>query len=144
MRYFRFLRRFSAVTAYTAVTFVATRVTTLFPQSGNTVATQHCTLHWLLSRLKMPFNGRVSGSSGNTFKNLSESNEYSHSYDLPDEFDHEDYDEWWEHREQDFEDCEEWWDGPVYNRRGKCWEEEAVDEAIEEEQNGGSIGDIPF
>lgn len=97
-----------------------------------------------ISRTKIPIYRSSKCSSSNTFQNLSESNEYSHSYDLPDEFDHEDYDEWWEHREQDLEDCEEWWDGPVYNRRGKCWEEEAVDEAIEEERNSGTIGDIPF
>lgn len=144
MRKFKFLQRFSAYTAYTAATFVASQVATLFSQSGSTVATLYATLHSRLFPSKIPINGASSGSSGSTFKNSSQELEISvPSWMQGDEFDHEDYDEWWEeHGDDDEETIEEFWDGAVYNQRSS-WNKRAVDEAIEEENNG-TLRDIPL
>lgn len=140
----RVLAQKCAYTVATAATKGGNTVATLFSQSGSTVATLHDTLSWLFSRLKTPFNGLVSGSSGNTSPNFAQEHEkegygrilvddrepiYHDPYSA-DEFDHEDYDEWWE------DNYEEWWDGAVYNRRGTSWQQQAVDEAVDEEEPG--------
>jgi hypothetical protein len=158
MRYFKVLARFSAPTAPTAPTFVGTLVGTLFPQGRNTGRNTLTLYAVLFSRLKDLFFSGVGRNSRNTFPNsfqnltpfegergnsslendlipYSREEHDANNYQM-DEFDHEDYDEWWD------ENCEEWWDGMVYNQRGKCWEKEAVDEAIEEEND--QLGDIPF
>lgn len=127
-------------------------VATLFPQGGNTVATLHDTLYSRLSRLKMPFNSRVGGSSVGSSPNFAQENEplregienppvnddlipyVAENHDAntysEDEFDHEDFDEWWT-------DGEEWdqddWD---YYHHGDSWNQQAVDEAIDEEEPG--------
>lgn len=146
----------SAATAATAATKGCNTVATLFSQSGNTVATLNDTLHWLVSRLKTLFNSLVCGSSGNTLPNYSQEHEKEGCDDYPphdsddywlhippyeaDEFDHEDYDEWYE------DSYEEWWDDDLIP--GTSWQQEAVDEAIDEEQPGqyppGEMGDIPW
>src|ERR1044071_5059963 len=62
-----------------------------------------------------------------------------------DDFDHEDFDEWWENEgcedfDGEFGDCdeviEEYWEGSVYNTR-RSWIGRSVDEAIDEEKDNG-------
>lgn len=56
-----------------------------------------------------------------------------------DEFDHEDYDEWWEDHYEEYDDDR--YDDILR----KSWQQEAVDEAIDEEEPGQyPKGDIPF
>lgn len=133
----RYFGRKCAALAATAATFGSNTVAALFPKGSNTVATHHCTLHWLLSRLQMPFNGGVGSNSSNTFPNFAQTYEkdgllycaeYHDPYDA-DDFDHEDFDEWFENWEE---------------AHGISWEDRAVDEAIDEERFTGDIGDIPF
>lgn len=146
LRYFG--RKLGALAA-TAATFCSNSVASLLPKRSNSVATHHCTLHWLLSRLQMPFNGLVGSNSSNTFPNLSQeitSSEGELDYSSlesalaeclreeqeatgyqMDEFDHEDYDEWWD--EYDHYD-----DDRFAGILRHSWEQEAVDEAINEEQ----------
>jgi hypothetical protein len=166
MNKFLHIFRKCVATVATAATFGSNTGSNTFPQGSNTVATQHGTLHWLLSRLKTFFFSRFGSNGSNTFPNFAQEIDYSgisaalaenesdrfpDSYDLGDEFDHEDYDEW----EADYL---EWGDGyggfawdaedeegepldPVEELRS--WTRRAVDEAIEEENNG-TLGDIPF
>lgn len=127
------LRVLAQKCAYTVAT-VATKggntVATLFSQSGSTVATLNCTLHSLLSRLKTPFNSLVSGSSVGTSPNFAQEQRFPDSWELGDEYDQFDYDEWWEDNNID------WWDDLDEHLVRQSWQQEAVDEAIDDEQPG--------
>lgn len=143
----------------TAATFCSNTVASLLSKRSNTVATQHGTLNWLLSLLIPTFYSRVGSNSSNTFPNLSQENissegktDYSslkndlipysreehdaNNYQM-DEFDHEDYDEWW------YDAVEDYVPQPRPMTE-ESWHKRAVDEAIAEEENDNSIGDIPF
>lgn len=161
----RFGRKLAAIAA-TAATFCSTTGSNTLSQGSSTVATLIGTLYSRLSRLKNAFYSLFGSSSSSTSPNFAQEHDYSgisaalaenesdrfpDSWEGGDEFDHEDYDEWWENEgcedfDGEFGDCdeviEEYWEGSVYNIR-RSWIGRAVDEAIEEENNG-SIGDIPF
>lgn len=159
---FRSLAQKCAYTVATAATKGGNTVATLFSQSGSTVAAPHDTLHWHFSRLKTPFNSRVSGSSVGSSPNFAQEidtlregdenppvnddlvpyvaeNHDANTYGA-DEFDHEDFDEWWDAVESgEFDGHEE---------ASNSWIQRAVDEAINEEQPGeyppGEMGDLPW
>lgn len=159
MRKLVVLGRFSAATAATVATKLKKLVATLFPQGSNTGSNTHCTLHWLLSQLKMPISG-LSGSNGsNTFPNLSESNDFPDSWMLGDEYDYSDYGAFLDEREEPSDDYDDQWDwGDEWDEEPldvveelKSWSQRAVDEAIEEEKDDSyrsyfdrTGGDIPF
>jgi len=127
----RVLAQKCAATVATAAALGSNTAASLFPKGSNTAASLHDTLHWLVSHLKTPFYSRVCRIGSNTSPNFAQESHFPDSWELGDEFDHEDYDEWYT------DEMEEWdqddWD---YYHHGDSWQVEAVDEAIDDEQPG--------
>jgi hypothetical protein len=150
MSKFRCFGRKLAATVATAAAMGSNTAASLFSQGSNTAAPLIVRCIHYFSRLKHAFYSRVCRTGSNTFPNYSQEieplreekeispviHEFANSYDLGDEFDHEDYDEW----EADYldwlDDNQVDWDDGDWDDGDECtsWHERAVDEAIEDEQ----------
>lgn len=152
MSNFRVLGRKCVATVATVATNVASRVATLFPHCSNTVATLFSPMVRRISPSKSAFYSRICSNSSNTFANSSQKNAFEGEDYSRYEYDHNDYDEW-------FEGESEYWEYehnsfPPWYAEGQesdsIWER-AVDEIIDNEEPGQyppgfdpRSGDIPF